>query len=299
MPAGGAFVAGAGAAGGAPPLPSTSASTSSFVTLPPRPVPSTPVRSSPCASAIRTATGVAFASPLPVFGFAAEGSAGAAGLAGAAAAAPGWIRATIVPDWTVSSGSARISATTPATGDGISASTLSVEISTSVSPSETWSPTCLCHSSTVPSWTDSPICGSTTSTRSADFAASSLAATCAISVAAGSLRSAPPSSPRWSASACSVGAVEVGGAGLAPFVSISPSTVPTGTVSSASTRILTSVPATGAGTSASTLSVETSSSVSFGSTWSPTCLSHSSTVPSVTESPIWGMVICTVVPASI
>ena len=92
---------------------------------------------------------------------------------------------------------------------------------------------------------------------------------------------------------------DVSGAGLPPSVSISPRTVPTGTVSSASTRIRTSVPPTGAGTSASTLSVETSRSVSLGSTWSPTCLSHSSTVPSVTESPIWGMVICTVVPASI
>ena len=92
---------------------------------------------------------------------------------------------------------------------------------------------------------------------------------------------------------------EVVGGGPAPFVSISPSTVPTGTVSSASTRIRVSVPLTGAGTSASTLSVETSRSVSFASTWSPTCLTHSSTVPSVTESPIWGMVICTVVPASI
>ena len=55
------------------------------------------------------------------------------------------------------------------------------------------------------------------------------------------------------------------------------------------------VPAAGAGTSASTLSVEISTSGSSASTRSPTCLRHSRTVPSVTDSPIWGMVICTVV----
>ena len=56
-----------------------------------------------------------------------------------------------------------------------------------------------------------------------------------------------------------------------------------------------SVPAAGAGTSASTLSVEISTSGSSASTRSPTCFSHSSTVPSVTDSPIWGMVIWTLV----
>ena len=55
------------------------------------------------------------------------------------------------------------------------------------------------------------------------------------------------------------------------------------------------MPEAGAGTSASTLSVETSTSGSSASTRSPTCLSHSRTVPSVTDSPIWGMVIWTVV----
>ena len=60
-----------------------------------------------------------------------------------------------------------------------------------------------------------------------------------------------------------------------------------------------SVPAAGAGTSASTLSVETSTTISSASTRSPTRLRHSITVPSATESPICGMVIWTVVPASI
>src|SRR4051794_31975100 len=54
-------------------------------------------------------------------------------------------------------------------------------------------------------------------------------------------------------------------------------------------------PLAGAGTSVSTLSVETSTTPSSASTVSPTCLSHSRIVPSVTDSPIWGRVIWTVV----
>ena len=52
----------------------------------------------------------------------------------------------------------------PSIGAGTSASTLSVEISTSVSSAATESPSALCHSSTVPSLTESPIAGMTTST---------------------------------------------------------------------------------------------------------------------------------------
>ena len=54
------------------------------------------------------------------------------------------------------------------------------------------------------------------------------------------------------------------------------------------------MPLAGAGTSASTLSVETSTTVSPSSTNSPSCLCHSSTVPSVTDSPIWGIWISTI-----
>src|SRR5204863_152383 len=50
------------------------------------------------------------------------------------------------------------------------------------------------------------------------------------------------------------------------------------------------------GISVSTLSVETSTSGSSASTVSPTCLRHSRTVPSVTDSPMAGIVIWTVVP---
>ena len=52
--------------------------------------------------------------------------------------------------------------TVPVAGEGTSASTLSVEISTIVSSSETESPSCLCHSRMVPSETESPIAGMTT-----------------------------------------------------------------------------------------------------------------------------------------
>ena len=50
----------------------------------------------------------------------------------------------------------------PATGDGISVSTLSVETSTSGSSIATVSPTFFSHLVTVPSVTDSPRAGSTT-----------------------------------------------------------------------------------------------------------------------------------------
>ncbi len=56
-----------------------------------------------------------------------------------------------------------------------------------------------------------------------------------------------------------------------------------------------STPALGAKTSPSTLSVEISTTASPSATVSPTCLSHSSTVPSVMDSPTEGMTIWTVV----
>ena len=74
------------------------------------------------------------------------------------------------------------------------------------------------------------------------------------------------------------------------------SSAPTGTVSSSPTRILLTVPATGEGISVSTLSVETSSSGSSTSTWSPSAFSQRVTVPSVTDSPRAGIV--TVVPSA-
>ena len=70
--------------------------------------------------------------------------------------------ATTVSMATVSPSCTRISRSTPAAGDGISASTLSVEISKIGSSRSTVSPTFLIQRTTVPSATDSPIWGITT-----------------------------------------------------------------------------------------------------------------------------------------
>ncbi len=66
------------------------------------------------------------------------------------------------------------------------------------------------------------------------------------------------------------------------------SSAPTSTVSSSSTLISSSVPATGEGISVSTLSVETSRSGSSTATSSPIDFSQRVTVPSVTDSPSSG-----------
>ena len=86
------------------------------------------------------------------------------GSGGAGAAPSAAIRARIVPTSTVSPSLTRISVTTPVPGDGTSVSTLSVEISSSVSSASMCSPTCFSHLVTVPSETETPICGMTTST---------------------------------------------------------------------------------------------------------------------------------------
>ena len=64
---------------------------------------------------------------------------------------------------TVSPAALWIASSTPAAGDGISASTLSVEISNSGWSRSTFSPTFTSHLVIVPSAIDSPICGITTS----------------------------------------------------------------------------------------------------------------------------------------
>ncbi len=76
------------------------------------------------------------------------------------------------------------------------------------------------------------------------------------------------------------------------------STVPTSTVSPSGTTIPPSTPAAGAGTSVSTLSVEISSSGSSATTGSPSDFSHFVTVPSDTETPIWGITTSTAVPVA-
>ena len=70
--------------------------------------------------------------------------------------------ASSAPTSTVSSSLTLISSRVPATGEGISVSTLSVETSSSASSTSTESPGCFSHRVTVPSVTLSPSCGSLT-----------------------------------------------------------------------------------------------------------------------------------------
>src|SRR2546425_6321743 len=92
---------------------------------------------------------------------------GASGFAGAGTAAPASVSRTptTVCTGTVCPCCTLTSARTPAAGAGISASTLSVEISNSGSSRLTGSPTFLSHLLNVPSAMDSPIWGMSTSTR--------------------------------------------------------------------------------------------------------------------------------------
>ena len=76
------------------------------------------------------------------------------------------------------------------------------------------------------------------------------------------------------------------------------STVPTGTVSPALTRMLSIFPSYGLGISESTLSVDTSKRGSSNATSSPTAFSQLPIVPSVTDSPSLGMVTSKTSPAS-
>ncbi len=78
--------------------------------------------------------------------------------------------ATTVLISTVAPSRILISVRKPATGEGISASTLSVEISKSGSSFSTWSPTFLSHLVMVPSTMDSPIWGMTMSVPVGDCA---------------------------------------------------------------------------------------------------------------------------------
>src|SRR5687767_2492114 len=71
--------------------------------------------------------------------------------------------ASTVPTSTVSPSCTTICWSVPSAGLGTSVSTLSVEISSSGSSRATWSPGCLSHLVIVPSETETPICGITTS----------------------------------------------------------------------------------------------------------------------------------------
>src|SRR6476659_7209319 len=69
------------------------------------------------------------------------------------------MRAMATPTSTVSPTATRISCTRPVAGDSTSVSILSVEIEAMISSASTQSPTCFFHSTTVPSATETPICG--------------------------------------------------------------------------------------------------------------------------------------------
>ena len=193
-----------------------------------------------------------------------------------AAAEPSPMRAMTAPTSTVSSSSARISTRVPATGDGISVSTLSVETSRSGSSTSTVSPTDFSHWVMVPSVTDSPSSGISTSVASPE--------------AAGASDSASSAGLSGVSSAFSEEASDSSAAGAdSPSSPMMAMTSPTSTVSSSSALISRMVPATGDGISVSTLSVETSSKGSSTSTVSPTDFSHWVIVPSVTDSPSSGI----------
>ena len=176
-----------------------------------------------------------------------------------------------------SSSGMRISSRVPATGEGTSVSTLSVETSTRGSSTSTCSPTSFSQRVTVPSVTDSPRAGSRTSVPEAEPAAGAAGA------AAGAA----------GASATGAGAAGAAAAGAAGAAAPEPSPMiaraaPTSTSSSSGTRICSTTPATGEGTSVSTLSVETSTRGASTSMVSPTSTSQRVTVPSVTDSPSAG-----------
>ena len=297
------------------PAPLAAASTSAFVTRPPWPVPWTEPRSMPRSAAIRLAIGDARPSPSATAGSPAAAATGAAcGWPSAGAApevGPAVISASGWPTATTSSGCTRSFVIVPAAGAGTSASTLSVETSMTVSPSSTESPSCLCHSRMVPSVTDSPISGMVICTASPPPPSVSLPGSspgvgdsegASSSPMSASPSPPPPSSSPGPASSPGPGSVSAVAAPEPspaeaplpdPLGSSCARTCPTETVSSGWAMIFSRTPLAGAGTSASTLSVETSTTVSPSSTKSPSVLCHSRTTPSVTDSPIWGIWIST------
>ncbi len=248
--------------------------------LAPAPAPSTPARRRGC-------VGSAPARLLPA--------------RSASAAAFSEIRAITWPTVTVSPSAMRISLTVPVAGEGSSMSTLSVEISTIVSSSLIGSPTFTRHSRIVPSDTDSPAAGVTTSTVSAcpvGAGSSRLAGGGAVGLLPAAWICGSPRPARALRGASSAGASGgVAGersAGAAPFSEMRAITWPTVTVSPSSMRISLTVPVAGEGSSMSTLSVEISTIVSSTLIGSPTFTCHSRMVPSETDSPAAGVTTSTV-----
>ena len=148
------------------------------------------------------------------------------------------------------------------------------------------SPTALYQEETVPSVTDSPRAGMVTSVP----AVSSLWAGVAAGAAGAGVGSATGEGAAGAGADSATGAGAASAAPPRPEPSpIMAMTVPTSTVSSSGTRICSTTPETGEGTSVSTLSVATDTSGSSASTCSPTALYQEETVPSVTDSPRAGI----------
>ena len=143
----------------------------------------------------------------------------------------------------------------------------------------------------VPSVMDSPICGIRTSVPGPAVAPAPLPdAGARASASASSSRMAVSSALGVTVSSFVGTAPEFAGAAdCAPSSLIVATTVLTPTVAPSCTLISPSVPAMGEGISASTLSVEISNSGSSRWTVSPGFFSHLVRVPSVMDSPIWGM----------
>ena len=200
----------------------------------------------------------------------------------------------MVPTSTVSCSPTKISDTTPSTGDGISVSTLSVLISKKVSSFLIFSPVFLYHFIMVPSITDSPIFGITTSVISPEAA-------CPVSCCS-TFFSLEDFSISFTSAFCSFGSsffsvsffISCFSSGFSaftsPFDSIIATTEPTSTVSPSFAFISASKPSAGEGISVSTLSVLISKIISSLLTLSPFFLCHLIMVPSLTLSPIFGII---------
>src|SRR5436305_11698032 len=171
--------------------PAVGAKTSALVMRPPAPVPALVVRSIPRSRGSLRTIGDSKFERGPRSGIEAAGSACAAACCGGAAAAgspacgggeagagaatgaaapgddaplpvapePSSISITAVPTGTVVPSATKSFVTVPATGEGTSVSTLSVEISNSGSSALTWSPSFFSHFKIVPSTIVSPSCG--------------------------------------------------------------------------------------------------------------------------------------------
>ena len=176
------------------------------------------------------------------------------------------------PTSTVSPSAASSSARVPATGDGTSVSTLSVEISSKISSLSTLSPGFFNHRRILPSWIDSPILGITTSVIDPEATGAGAAAGAGTGAATGA----------GAGAATGAGAGAATGAETAACASEFNSAImaPTSTVSFSWAKIAVRIPAEGDGTSVSTLSVEISKRISSRSTLSPGFFSQRKILPS-------------------